>query len=353
MKASAAPTVFISYTWVDEKNKVRDGVMTSGKPSRVPDERASKLADRLRQSGFDSRLDVYFKDSKFGFLPPVRRPGDSRDPWIIWAEEQIRDAHCVLLLCTPEYVGSDPDHGKCPGAWCNWHRLDDNSKAEGRVPFLWWDWHWIAKECETKPEKFIPIGFGPYDPENVPAFVRGATYCNLETPTDFEGLIRRIKSEYRRRHPRSGIFISYAHKDSRKWLDSLVGHLAPLKQKGVEIWTDREISPGDRFHDEIQNALAKAQVAVLLVTPAFLESPYIQNHELRNMLQAAESEGLVIFWIPVRPSSYEQSDIAPFQAAHPPSKPLSGLRGAERDQALVTIASKLADALGVSKMTAT
>jgi hypothetical protein len=352
MKASSKPKVFISYTWLNQKDKDGNQVFTStGKRARIPDDRALKLAEQLRESGIDSRLDVYFKDAnnKYGFVPPIQRTGDSRDPWIIWAEEQIKEADCVLLLCTPEYISSDPDRGECPGEWCNWHRKPDSLKSQ-TVPFLWWDWHWIASEREAKPEKYIPIGFGPYDSDLIPAFVRGATYCNLESPSDYQGLLRRISIEYRRGHPRNGVFISYAHKD-KQWFDLFLGHLADLKRQGVEIWTDREIKPGARFNEEIRSALAKAQVAVLLVTPAFLESDYIRSRELPTSLQAAETEGLVIFWIPVKPSSYEGSEIAEFHAAHPPSAPLSGLRGTKRNQALVSIASRLADVLGVVNRT--
>ena len=57
-------------------------------------------------------------------------------------------------------------------------------------------------------------------------------------------------------------------------------HLALLKRRGVEIWTDREIKPGENWHEEIQNSLARAKVAVLLVTPALLQSEYIAKNEL-------------------------------------------------------------------------
>jgi len=342
MSTSGKPKVFISYTWLDKKE-------IDGRQVRVPDQRAFELSERLREAGFDSRLDLYFRDSLYGFVPPERVPGDNRDPWIIWAEEQIREADCVLLFCTPEYVASDPDRGECPGEWCTWHQLDESVKLNSRVPFLWWDWHHIAQGCKTEPQKFIPVGVGPYDSQCVPAFVRGATYCNLDSTKEFEGLARRIRSAYLTRHPRKGVFISYAHKDDQIWLDTLLSHLAFLKRQGVGIWTDRDIKPGALWHDEIQRSLLQAKVAILLVTPAFLESPYIENHELSIMLQAAKSEGLVIFWIPIKPSSYEHYKIAQFQAAHPPSDPLSGLQGAKRDQAFVSVASKLADALGIGK----
>lgn len=127
MTNSGKPKVFISYTWLDKKE-------IDGRQVRVPDQRAFDLAERLRKAGFDSRLDLYFRDNCYGFVPPERVPGDNRDPWIIWAEEQIRDADCVLLFCTPEYVASDPDRGECPGEWCNWHQLDDKLKLETDSP---------------------------------------------------------------------------------------------------------------------------------------------------------------------------------------------------------------------------
>lgn len=129
----------------------------------------------------------------------------------------------------------------------------------------------------------------------------------------------------------------------------LLQHLAFLKQKGVYIWTDLEIETGEQWYEEIKSALWIARVAVLLVTPAFLDSSFIQKHELPPLLNAAKSEGLTIFWIPVEPSSYDHYEISNFQAAYSPNEPLYSLKGAKRNQALVEIASKLAKALGISK----
>jgi hypothetical protein len=112
---------------------------------------------------------------------------------------------------------------------------------------------------------------------------------------------------------------------------------------------DRDIEPGDKWHDAIQEELDCAKVAVLLVSPDFLASSYITSNELPNMLRAAEGEGLKLFWIPVRESAYRHSPISEFQAAHPPQLPLKGLSSAKRDRAWVEIGDKLARSLYVAQ----
>ena len=341
MPASTDPIVYISYRWIDTAE--------GGRPGRAPDPRARELADRLRAFGFDVRLDVYFRDSLHGYRPPQKVYGDLRDPWLAWAEQQVTDADAVLMFCTPEYTAADPDRGATRGEWGRWSALDDATRAGTRVPALWWDWHAIDREVAHRPEKFIPIGYGPYHSDMVPEFVRGANYNNLSDPDGFDAVVSRTRQVWRERRPRAGVFISYAHKDDRMWLDTLLTHLSWLKRNhGVEIWDDSQIDTGEKWNERIQRELDRAKVGVLLVSPDFLNSSYIASDELPKMLQAAESDGMTIFWIPLRPSSYKHSAIAPFQAAHDPDKPLSDLNPSDRDRAFVTIADKLLKALGLA-----
>lgn len=126
--------------------------------------------------------------------------------------------------------------------------------------------------------------------------MRGATWQDLDKPDATESLLRRIRQVWHERVPRSGVFVSYAHADGDKWLDALLSQLQPLADRhGFEVWTDREILPGDEWHPRIQNALDRARVGVMLVSPNFLQSAYIGSDELPKMLRAAQSEGLTIF----------------------------------------------------------
>lgn len=71
------------------------------------------------------------------------------------------------------------------------------------------------------------------------------------------------------------VFISYSHKDEA-WKDRLVTHLGVLQSQGLlDLWDDRRIGAGQDWHQEIEQAMAAASVAVLLVSADFLTSQFI------------------------------------------------------------------------------
>ena len=143
---------------------------------------------------------------------------------------------------------------------------------------------------------------------------------------------------------RTELFISYSHRDSH-WLEKIQTHLAPLVRKGlITTWADTEISAGDKWREEIERALRRAKLAILLVSPSYLASDFIAAYELPPLLEKAEKEGLKILWIAVSSSLYQETPISSYQAVNDPARPLDGLSQANRNKELVEISRRIKNA---------
>jgi hypothetical protein len=140
---------------------------------------------------------------------------------------------------------------------------------------------------------------------------------------------------------REKVFVSYSHNDKKLFLE-FKKMLAPAIRRGVvDIWDDTKIATGAHWKEEIEKALQSAKIAVLLVSPNFLDSEFISKHELPPLLKAAQDEGVTIFWIYLDYCLYDQTEIAGYQAAHDVSRPLSALSKPERGAVLSKTCAQL------------
>lgn len=136
------------------------------------------------------------------------------------------------------------------------------------------------------------------------------------------------------------VFISYSHKDS-EWLDVIRTYIAPKGIDGPDLWDDHRIQPGDNWSDDIANAIDAAGFCLLLVSQDFLNSEFVWKHELPKL-----SENLAradrIFWIKVRPTTWEGTSLAGFDClSGKEEKALSELPKSKRETLLVEVAKSL------------
>lgn len=142
------------------------------------------------------------------------------------------------------------------------------------------------------------------------------------------------------------VFISYSHKD-KEWLEELQLQLKPrlrLEDSDFSVWDDTQIQAGDKWGEEIENALGAASVGVLLVSKHFLGSDFIYNNELPPLMAAAEKQNMKILWILVSECAYDTLNLSKFQAAHDLEKPLLELKeksSAELDRVLNSIGQEI------------
>ena len=140
---------------------------------------------------------------------------------------------------------------------------------------------------------------------------------------------------------REGVFISYSHNDIQAFTE-LNKMLAPVRKK-LKIWDDSMIEPGAQWRDEIKKALASARAAILMVSPDFLDSDFIQKNELPPLLEAARADGCRILWIKLKECLVETTVIEDYQALC--ANALMNMTADDRNKALYSIAMKIVELL--------
>ena len=135
---------------------------------------------------------------------------------------------------------------------------------------------------------------------------------------------------------RDQVFISYSHADG-EWRRRLQVFLTPAFRAGrLKFWDDTNIRMGDSWRAEIQAAIDRARVAVLLVSPNFLASEFVARDEFPKILEAARRDGLKIVWMLLSATPYEVVPVGrviqEIQCAHPVDRPLDGLDDPECNQ---------------------
>jgi len=79
-------------------------------------------------------------------------------------------------------------------------------------------------------------------------------------------------------------FFSYAHENMQlatRFKDLILEQMGPSKTYDYQIWRDIEnLLPGQDWTKGVKRALKECHLGLLLITPSFLNSKFISEHEL-------------------------------------------------------------------------
>src|SRR5713226_1569056 len=106
------------------------------------------------------------------------------------------------------------------------------------------------------------------------------------------------------------IFFCYAHEDE-ELLHKLIAHLKPLQHQGLvdELWHDRNISAGSEWEPEIVRKMFTANIILLLISSAFMNSDYCFGKELRQAIERHERKEAKVIPIILSPVYWQISPL--------------------------------------------
>ncbi len=146
------------------------------------------------------------------------------------------------------------------------------------------------------------------------------------------------------------LFYSYAHCDE-PLCKELQKHLTALKRSGlIRDWYDRKIEPGSEWAAEIQLAMERAGVILLLVSADFLASKYIFEVELPFALQRHTEGRAKVIPILLRPVEWHDLPFAKLQVLPTSARPVTSWPNA--DEAFSDVAGRLRELLYAERLEA-
>ncbi|MGF1524526.1 MAG: toll/interleukin-1 receptor domain-containing protein [Leptolyngbyaceae cyanobacterium] len=135
------------------------------------------------------------------------------------------------------------------------------------------------------------------------------------------------------------VFISYARKDE-DLKEELEVHLSTLiRQNKIKPWQDRTIEAGTEWDPQIKAALEAAHIILLLITPRFIASDYINDVELAQAIERHRAGTARVVPIILKPVDLVGTPISQLQALPKDAKPVT--RWEDQDEAFLDVVKGL------------
>lgn len=136
-------------------------------------------------------------------------------------------------------------------------------------------------------------------------------------------------------------FISYSHKDV-DLLTQLHEHLSALqRQELLDAWTDREIHAGGVIDDHVESEIEKAELYLLLVSSAFIQSDYCFEREFARACERQLEGKAIIVPIIIRECDWKIPALRKFKALPEDGKPVISRHWHSPDEAFANVAAGL------------
>lgn len=133
------------------------------------------------------------------------------------------------------------------------------------------------------------------------------------------------------------IFISYSHTDESFCLE-LQKHLSPLKRaKIITHWYDRKITPGSEWKSELEERLRASDIILFLISPDFLNSDKIYNHEVKIAMELHKTGKAIIVPVMLRRCDIESTQFVGIQGLPTNLEPVNSSRWYAADDAYFDI----------------
>jgi internalin A len=140
------------------------------------------------------------------------------------------------------------------------------------------------------------------------------------------------------------LFYSYSHKDEDHQADLEI-HLALLRRKGLlETWSDRKITPGQEWAGEIDTALERADIILLLISSDFIASNYCFDIEMKRALERHNAKEARVIPIIVRDCDWDIKPLRKLKALPKDAQPVK--LWPDKDTAWKNVATGISNVIG-------
>ncbi len=137
------------------------------------------------------------------------------------------------------------------------------------------------------------------------------------------------------------IFFAYSREDGLL-RNRLEKHLTGLKRQNyIHTWYDGEIQAGKEWENEIDFALAKADIILLLISADFIASDYCYEVEMRKAILRHERGDAVVIPVILHPCDWTDAPFSKIQCLPQNGKPVTDLFWNNQEIALSEVAKSI------------